>query len=78
MTREELIQIGTRIVECDGSDEEIDDLMVLFNENVPHPDGSSLFFYPEHYDARKDDISKYNPTVEEIVDICLKNKLIRL
>ena len=44
MTREELIQIGTRIVECDGSDKEIDDLMALFNKNVPHPEGVSLFF----------------------------------
>ena len=74
MTREELIQIGTRIVECDGSEEEIDDLMALFNKNVPHPEGVSLFFYPEHYDARKDDLSKYNPSVEDVVDICLQYK----
>nr|WP_244834082.1 hypothetical protein [Capnocytophaga ochracea] len=26
--------------------------MELFDSNVPHPEGSSLLFYPENYNAR--------------------------
>jgi len=49
----------------------------IFDKNVPHPLGSNLFFYPEKLE--KDyDISKYNPTVEEVVDIALNYKPILL
>ena len=78
MTREELIEIGRRIVEGDGTEQEIDDLMEVFNKNVPHPDGSNLFFYPESYIARRDNISDYNPAVDEVVDKCLSYKPIQL
>ena len=78
MTREELVEIGRRIVECNGTEQEIDDLSELFDKNVPHPNGSNLFFYPENYNARKDNISDYNPTVEEVVDKCLSYKTIQL
>ncbi|HFC8537751.1 TPA: bacteriocin immunity protein [Neisseria bacilliformis] len=67
MTREELIALGRKIT----GDEETDRLMELFDRHVPHPQGSSLFFYPENYDARRDDLSAYKPSVEEIVDLCL-------
>lgn len=78
MTREELIELGYKIVNCEGSEDEIDELIELFDENVPHPDGANLFFYPENYNARKDDISQYNPTVEEVVDKALSYKAIQL
>ena len=67
MTREELIALGRKIT----GDEETDRLMELFDRHVLHPQGSSLFFYPENYDARRDDLSAYKPSVEEIVDLCL-------
>lgn len=78
MTREELIELGYKIMNCEGSEDEIDELIELFDENVPHPDGANLFFYPENYNARKDDISQYNPTVEEVVDKALSYKAIQL
>jgi len=78
MTRTELIQLGKKIVNCEGSEKEIDLMIDLFNQNVPHPKGASLFYYPENYNARKDDISKYNPTVEEVVDKALNYKPIQL
>ncbi len=78
MKREELIELGYKIVNCEGSEDEIDELMELFDENVPHPDGANLFFYPENYNARKDDISQYNPTVEEVVDKALNYRAIQL
>ena len=78
MTRDELIEIGTRIYNGDGSEEELVQLMELFDRNVPHPSGSNLFHYPENYNARKHNIANYNPTVEEIVDKCIAYKPIQL
>ena len=66
MTRSELIALANQILECDGSEAEIDALMEQFDQNVPHPDGSSLLFYPEHGSA-----SGYAPSAEEVVAKCL-------
>lgn len=70
LTREELIRIGERIVNVDGSEEELQELSELFDHHVPHPQGSSLFYYPPHY-KDGDDLSAYEPRVEEVVDMCL-------
>ena len=70
MTREELIQLGYQIIE-EADDDRQEELMELFDRNVPHPEGSSLFLYPENYNARTMDISSYDPAVEEVVDKCL-------
>lgn len=78
MAREELIELGYKIINFNGTDEEHTKLILLFDNNVPHPNGANLFFYPENYDARKDDLSKYNPTVEEVVDKALSYKPIQL
>ena len=78
MTRNELIELGNKIVKCEGTESEIDDMIEVFNKNVPHPSGSSLFYYPENFNARKMDKSKYNPTTEEVVDKCLAYKPIIL
>jgi len=78
MTREELIILGNRIITSEGTEKELDELYELFNKNIPYPDGANLFYYPENYNARKDNLSQYNPTVESIVDKCLAYKAIRL
>lgn len=78
MTRNELIELGKRIVNCEGTEEEIHKMIDLFNKNVPHPSGANLFYYPENYNARTCDISTYNLTIEEIVDKCLSYKPIIL
>ena len=78
MTREELIEIGKRIVAMDGTEEEIDKLTEVFDKNVPYPNGSNLFFYPENYNSRKDNISEYSPSIAEVVDKCLSYKPIQL
>lgn len=77
LTREELIELGKKILNCEGTEEEISEIIELFNQNVPHPNGAGLFYYPENYNARRDDISKYNPTVEEVVEKALSYKSIR-
>ncbi|RYZ88711.1 MAG: colicin immunity protein [Proteobacteria bacterium] len=78
MTRDELIAIGKRIVACDGTEAEMDALYDLFGRNVPHPNGANLFFYPENFNDRVDDLSAYKPTVEEVVDKCLAYRSIQL
>ena len=78
MKRDELIDIGLKIVALECSDDELDKLHELFSANVPHPDGSTLFYYPENYNARRDDITEYNPSVEEVVDVALAHKPILL
>jgi len=78
MTREELIELGKKIVSAEGTEEQLNEWMDVFGENVPHPNGAALFYWPENYNARKDDISKYNPSVEEVVDKALSYKPIQL
>ena len=51
MTRDELIDLGKRILAEEG-DDVLDGLMAEFDRNVLHPEGSSLFFYPEGWNAR--------------------------
>jgi hypothetical protein len=67
----ELCALGQKIAKSEGTEAEINQWMIDFDLSVPYPKGSSLFFYPENYNARRDDISKYNPKVEEIVQKCL-------
>lgn len=78
MTRMELINIRRKIVQAKGTESELDKLMQLFDQNIPHPKGSNLFFYPEDYNTRKNNIEKYSPSVEEIVDKCLSYVPVRL
>lgn len=78
MSRNELITIGQRIKTSDGTEAEIDALQDLFSQHLPHPAGASLFFYPEHYNSRTDDLTDYNPSVEEVVDKCLAYRPIQL
>ena len=78
MTREELIELGHKIVNCEGTEEEQDKMYKMFSDNVPHPKGANLFYYPENYNARKHNIADYNPTVEEVVDKALSYKTIQL
>jgi hypothetical protein len=74
----ELCVLGSKIKYREGTEAEIDKMMSDFDKSVLHPKGSSLFFYPENYDAGKDDISAYNPTVENVVQKCLEYESIKL
>jgi len=78
MTRDELIKLGQKIIKCQGTEEEISEMIDLFDKNVLHPNGANLFYYPENYNSRTFDISTYKPTIEEVVDKCLKYKPIIL
>lgn len=78
MSREDLIELGRKIVQAEEDEAELDRLLEVFDQNVPHPNGSNLFFYPADYNARVDHISSYKPTVEEVVDQCLAYQPIQL
>jgi hypothetical protein len=79
MTRDILIEIGKKIKNSGGTEQELEILSDLFDKNVPHPEGSSLFLYPENHSFRDEpDISEYDPSVEEVVDKCLNYKPIYL
>ena len=47
MTRDELIKLGKKIVDSQGTEAEINIMIKLFDKNVPYPNGSNLFYYPE-------------------------------
>lgn len=66
LAREELIELVKKIMDCDGTEEEIDNMILELEENVPHPEISDLIFWGE-------DI-----TAEQIVDIALNYKPIML
>ncbi|MBO0593932.1 bacteriocin immunity protein [Cellulophaga sp. E16_2] len=78
MSREELIEIAKKIIKADCSEQELNELENLFDKNIPYPNGSNLFYWPENYDFRKEGIENYNPTIEEVVDKCLSYKPIIL
>jgi hypothetical protein len=65
LSRQELIAIAKKLMIADiSSDIEHERLGKQFNENVPHPDGTGLIFYP------KIDFE----TAEELVDYALAYK----
>lgn len=66
LTREELISLIHKIKECNGTEKEIDDMILLLEKNVPHPEVSDLIFWGEE------------KTAEQIVDIALQYNSILL
>ena len=65
LSRDEMIALVTRISNVEGTEEQIDDMVLLFIANCRHPDGSDLIFWPNGFPH---DPSKPEPTIEEIVD----------
>jgi len=67
LTREELINLVSKIIECEGSEEEIDEMIEVVKRNVPYPDISDLIYWSE------DEL-----TPEQIIDKALNYKPIQL
>ncbi|WP_454054447.1 bacteriocin immunity protein [Clostridium sp. Marseille-Q7071] len=67
LTREELISLVSKIVECEGIEEEIDEMIEVVERNVPHPEVSDLIYWNEE-----------DLIPEQIVDIALAYKPIQL
>jgi len=67
LSRHDLIDLVRKILECEGTEEQVDEWQDLLEENVPHPDVSALMF------ENDEDL-----TPEEIVDRALAYKPIQL
>ena len=65
LTREELISLVEKIMKCQGSEEEIDEMIKLLEKNVVDPEVTNYIFYEEN-------------TPEEVVDKALAYKPILL
>ena len=65
MDRVELIRLVERIMRCEGTEEEQDDLLELLEKNILDPQVSNYIFYEEN-------------TPEEVVDKALAYKPIIL
>lgn len=62
LNREALIQIVEQIMDADGTDAELDNLMLKLEASVPHPAVSDLIFWPKN---------NKEPTAAEVVDEAL-------
>ncbi len=77
LTRQELIDLGNKLLSA-SSEEEENRLYNEFNRQFSHPDAANLFYYPENYNARKMTFTDYDPTVEEVIDAALAHQPIQL
>lgn len=60
--RDELIAITSRILNADGTESEIDELIEILESDVPHPTVSNLIFSP---------LNGKTLTAEQVIDIAL-------
>ena len=65
LSRDELIDLVRKIIDCDGSEEEIDEMIFLLEENVVDPEIINFIYYDDK-------------TPEEIVELALAYKPIQL
>lgn len=72
-TRTQLIELGHKLLSSES-----DQLYELFSQQFNHPCAANLFFYPENYNARTDNLTDYDPSVEEVVDKAIAYEAIRL
>lgn len=65
MDRSEMINLVRMIMNCEGTEEEIDEWLMKLKESVSYPDVSDLIFYPEGDtvtpESIVDKILSYNP-----------------
>jgi len=61
--KQALIELVRKIINVEGSEEEVDQWLELLERNVPHPEVSDLIFYPEE-----------ESTPEQIVEKALSYK----
>ena len=67
-SKNDFIELVRKIIECEGTEEEIDNWLQEVKSSVNHPAVSDLIFYPEN-----DDI-----TPEEIVEVALSYQPLEL
>ena len=65
LTRDELVELVRKTMNCEGSEEEIDEMTFLLMKNVIDPQVTNYIYYDEK-------------TPEEVVDLALSYKPIQL
>lgn len=65
LTRDELVELVRKIMNCEGSEAEIDEMTFLLMKNVIDPQVTNYIYYDEK-------------TPEEVVDLALAYKPIQL
>ena len=60
LPKEELVVLVRRLMNAEGSEQELDEIERLVRDSVPHPDISDLIYHP-----------KVEMTAEEIVELAL-------
>jgi hypothetical protein len=68
LTRQELLQLVGRIMAADGTEQELNEMVALFDHNCVNPKKNGLIFWPHGFPH---DPTKRNPTAGEIVDAAL-------
>ncbi len=69
MSKEDLVKLVERILSASGNEEEIEQMLVLFSSQVPHPSATDLIFYPSDQSER---------SASEIVELALAYKAVTL
>lgn len=67
LSREELIELVTKIIECEGTEEEIDNMIEIVEKNTSCPDLIDLIYWNNH-----------NLTSEQIIDTAMNYKPINI
>lgn len=67
MNKQELISMVQKIIDCNGTDKEIDEMMKVVSKEVPDPAWTNLIYYNDE-----------ELTAEQIVEKALSYKPIRL
>jgi hypothetical protein len=47
LTKEQALELLEKIINCEGSEAEIDEWIDVLSNGVPHPNISDLIFYPD-------------------------------
>lgn len=62
-----MIELVRKIIECEGTEEEIDSWLQEIKSSVKHPAVSDLIFYPENDDMTPEEIAEevllYHPHI---------------
>ncbi|MBE9917911.1 hypothetical protein G8C92_28325 [Paenibacillus donghaensis] len=67
LSKQELLELVEKIMQADGSEQEIDEMIDVLERNVPHPQVSDLIFWNEK-----------ELTPEEIIEEAMNYKPITL
>lgn len=67
LSKEDLIELVRKIMNVEGSEEEIDRMIEILKQSVPHPEVSDLIFWNEN-----------DLTPEQVVELALSYKPIQL